>query len=80
MSGDNFLQNKEWQSLGTKRYAGKGSGVRLSHSAGMTLRNICYQSVRSFEGRDIRVSQSYQVLVGKGLGAVAIAYFVSEYA
>lgn len=50
----------------------------LSHPAGMTLRNSCYQSVRSFEGRDIRVSQSYRVLVGKGLGAVATVHFVCE--
>lgn len=30
LSRKDFLQNKEWQSLETKRYAGKDSGVRLS--------------------------------------------------
>lgn len=32
LSRKNFLQNEEWQSLETKRYAGKDSGVRLCHA------------------------------------------------
>lgn len=32
LSGNNFLQDEEWQSLGTKRYTGKDSGVRLCHT------------------------------------------------
>lgn len=70
----NFPQNKEHQSLEPERYAGKANSVRmgLCHTAGMTLRDSCYQRVRS------RVSQSYHVLVEKGLGDIAIAHFISE--
>lgn len=41
LSGKNLPQNKGQQSLETKRYAGKDSGIRtgLCHTAGMTLRD-----------------------------------------
>lgn len=41
LNGKNLPQNKGQQSLETKRYVGKDSGIRtgLCHTAGMTLRD-----------------------------------------